>query len=224
MADIRKWFASRYNASQEQVNSILDQIGQVESKNKNITQRGGGPGRGYYQFETHSKISGGLGSGAFQTALTRATSFYKKRGQVPNWITKAKVHDDAMNLTKDQQDSLLLIDLAYKTVRGKSGFGDKLIKDALESGNASKLWVHAHWAGPEKDVDKKLKQFERNVKIGMSIAGDNLVDESKKKDSDQERAESGVFKAEEEANEGIDESARELDKIYLAQMEAQRRR
>ena len=223
MSDIRKYFAKKYKASDEQINTILDQIAEVESNKRNITQTGGGPGRGFYQFETSSKISGGRGSGAFQTALNRATMFYNKRGDMPDWIEKAKVHDNAMKLTKDQQDSLLLVDLAYKTVRGKSGFGDELIKEAIDSGDASKLWVHAHWAGPEEDVDKKLEQWERTVKIYKADVAEIALEESKKKGSDQERAENAVFKEDAKATEGIDDSAKKLDELYYAQAEAERR-
>ena len=49
------------------------------------------------------------------------------------------------------------------------------------------------------------------------------LEASKKKGSDQERAEKEVFKADEEANEGIDDSAKKLDELYYTQAEAERR-
>ena len=44
MADLKKWFANKYGSRVEEVNSILDQIKQVESNVSNIKQFGGGQG------------------------------------------------------------------------------------------------------------------------------------------------------------------------------------
>ena len=189
MADLKKWFAKKYESRVEEVNSILDQIKQVESNVSNIKQFGGGPGRGFYQFEKTMKNRKGeyVQAGAM-TARNRLSNLYKELGiEIPNWLNQEGMRDtrigfDAMRLTEEQQDSLLIADLYYKKVRGKSGYGNKLIKEALESNDARNLWVHAHWAGPEEDIDKKLEQFQRNVRITpvipTSIAGDNLVEES----------------------------------------------
>ena len=189
MADLKKWFANKYGSRVEEVNSILDQIKQVESNVSNIKQFGGGPGRGFYQFEKTMKNRKGeyVQAGAM-TARNRLSNLYKELGiEIPNWLNQEGMRDarigfDAMRLTEEQQDSLLIADLYYKKVRGKSGYGNKLIKEALESNDTRNLWVHAHWAGPEEDIDKKLEQFQRNVRITpvipTSIAGDNLVEES----------------------------------------------
>ena len=189
MADLKKWFAKKYESRVEEVNSILDQIKQVESNVSNIKQFGGGPGRGFYQFEKTMKNRKGeyVQAGAM-TARNRLSNLYKELGiEIPNWLNQEGMRDarigfDAMRLTEEQQDSLLIADLYYKKVRGKSGYGNKLIKEALESNDARNLWVHAHWAGPEEDINKKLEQFQRNVRITpvipTSIAGDNLVEES----------------------------------------------
>ena len=220
MGGIKQWFANRYKTSAPQINRIMDQIGQVETNNQNIEQSGGGPARGYYQFETTE------GSGEFQSALKRIERVYKKNknlGEVPSWIKEAKQHDDATKLTKDQQDSLLLANLAMKGVRGKSGYGDELIKDAVESGNAGKLWVHAHWAGPEANVDEKLEQWNRNVKIYKSDVAEIAFEAAKKKGSDQERAENAVFKEDAEATQGIDDSAKKLDEFYYAKADSEKR-
>ena len=181
MADIRKYFAKKYKASDEQINSILDQIGQVETNNRNIPQDNDGPAMGIYQFETEK------GSGEFQTALNRIKRVYrnnKNLGEIPQWILDASTpnsekYDNPLLLEPEQQDSLFLANLAEKGVRGKgSSYGDELIMEALESGNARNLWVHAHWAGPEKDVEKKLAQFDRNVKINPISISQAAVEES----------------------------------------------
>ena len=195
MADLKKWFAKKYESRVEEVNSILNQIKQVESNVDNIEQFGGGPGRGFYQFEktAKDKETGEYIQSGAMTARNRLVNLYRKLGVIgknedpPKWLTQDGMNDprigfDAMKLTEEQQDSLVIADLYYKKVRGKSGYGNKLIKEALESNDARNLWVHAHWAGPEEDVDKKLEQFQRNVRITpvipTSIAGDKLVEES----------------------------------------------
>ena len=190
MADLKKWFANKYGSRVEEVNSILDQIKQVESNVSNIKQFGGGPGRGFYQFEKTMKNRKGeyVQAGAM-TARNRLSNLYKELGiEIPNWLNQegmkdARIGFDAMRLTEEQQDSLLIADLYYKKVRGFDKKGKKeLIKEALKSNDARNLWVHAHWAGPEEDINKKLEQFQRNVRITpvipTSIAGDNLVEES----------------------------------------------
>ena len=216
MADIKKSFAKKYGGSIEQINTLLDQIKQVETNNKDIEQKGGGPGRGFYQFEKTSKNKKGeyIQAGAM-TARNRLKNLYIKLGKnVPEWLTQTGMRDpsigfNALGLSEEKQDDLLLADFYYKKVRGFDEEGKKkLFKDAFESGDSSKAWVHAHWAGPEKNIDEKLAQFKRNVKIDKSIAGDNLVEQSKKKDSDQtdqKRAENGVFKKESEANATLSE-------------------
>ena len=194
MVDLKKWFANKYGSRVEQLNSILDQIKQVESNKKNIKQDSGGgkvgPGRGYYQFEktAKDKETGEYVQAGAMTARNRLKNLYVEMGEeVPDWLNQTGMQDprigfDAMKLTEEQQDSLLIADLYYKKVRGKSGYGNKLIKEALESNDARNLWVHAHWAGPEEDVEEKLAQFQKNVKITpvlqTSIAGDKLVEES----------------------------------------------
>ena len=155
-SDLRGWFKNEYGANDEQLNSLFNQIGKVESNNKNVTQTGGGPGRGFFQFETET----GGGSGAFQVALNRYENLNKSKIDVnwkaPDWFNKARISDNAMDLTREQQEDLLLADFAMK-----SG-SDDLIRDSLKTGSAKELWLKKHWAGAEEGTEeykKKGKQW-----------------------------------------------------------------
>ena len=163
MTGIKEWFAEKYKTSEDIVDSITHQIGYVESKNDPTAiqkARGGGegPGRGLYQFE----ISTGGGSGAFKTALNRTKNLYRKIGQnvFPDWFIGAITDDDASKLTSNQQQEILLCDLAMK--RGS----DKLINEAVETGSAKDLWLQKHWAGAKvgsKEYFKKGAQWDRDM-------------------------------------------------------------
>jgi len=190
MADIRKYFINKFGGTEEQLNTFMDQIKRVESNNQDIPQKGGGPGRGFYQFEKTAKNKKGeyVQAGAM-TARNRLKNLYVEMGEKhPEWLDKQEgmrdpsIGFDVLGLSPEQQDSLFLADFYYKKIRGLNKEQKKnLIKNALESGNAREAWVHGHWAGPEEDVEEKLAQFDRNVKIGGSIANNKLVEASKDK-------------------------------------------
>ena len=162
ISNTRQWFKNNYGASDEQLDSMFNQIGQVESNNEDIVQEGGGPGRGYFQFETKE------GSGAFQTALTRYENLNRREHgeewESPDWLVKARESDNAMDLSREQQEDLLLADLAMK-----SG-SDELIKDSLETGSAKDLWLQKHWAGADigtEEYKAKGAQWDANAPAFM---------------------------------------------------------
>ena len=165
MSPLRKTFAEKFNATDEQIEGMLNQIGFVESNNQNIPQHGGGPGRGYFQFETQK------GSGAFQTALNRVKNRYKALGlESPDWVASAKKSDNAMTLTRDQQEEVLLANLWYE--KGS----DPLIKKSIETGSAKELWLQTHWKGAKvgtSDYNKKAGQWDRHM---MKYKGKNIAE------------------------------------------------
>lgn len=79
-----------------------------ESKGENIPQRGGGPGRGYFQYE----LSTGSGSGAGKTALNRYILFCSRHGVDDVEFAKDEVAGDSnlMALSADQQCAGFLAD------------------------------------------------------------------------------------------------------------------
>ena len=143
---VRSEFQRKFGATDEQVEHLLAQIGHVESGNKNLFQgrklesQGpveGKPGRGFFQFETET----GGGSGAFQTALNRYENMQKDTWESPGWFKGARKSDNALLLTRSQQEDILLADLYMKEG------SDPLIKKALKTGNVKDLWLQKHWAG-----------------------------------------------------------------------------
>jgi hypothetical protein len=164
----REYFMKTYGASEKDVSGLLGQISHIESLNKNVAQSGGGPGRGYFQFETKQ------GSGAFQTALNRMEGLYKTQGQkMPSWAVSARGEDNPMSLSRSQQEEVLLADLSMK--KGS----DPLIKDALKTGSAKNLWLQKHWAGAgvgTPDYLKKGGQWDKNIGgWGETMGVDNAM-------------------------------------------------
>ena len=139
-------------ATQEKINQITNVIGKLESQNKNVAQKGGGPGRGFYQFET-GKEQG------FETALNRIKRMYTEKKHLgkdkyPSWIDEAMKHGDATKLTAAQQKELLIADLYMK-----AGSDEKLI-GAFSEGNIKDLWLDMHWAGKAEDRPSKSAYYD----------------------------------------------------------------
>ena len=158
---IKRWFADKYKASPDQIGDLANQIAMIESDNMNVPQVGGGPGMGYFQFETKK------GSGAFQTAIQRTKNIYTASGKrIPQWVSDAKESDDATTLNREQQEELLLANFA-ENPRAKRA----MIMGALESGNAKDLWLQAHWAGKKEDEKEKSKYWDEKFQ-GMADGGE----------------------------------------------------
>jgi len=158
---IKRWFADKYKASPDQIGGLASQIAMIESDDMNVPQSEGGPGRGYFQFETKK------GSGAFQTALQRTKNIYTASGKrIPEWISAAKESDDATTLNREQQEELLLANFA-ENPRAKR----EMIMGALESGDAKDLWLQAHWAGKKEQYEEKSKYWDEKFQ-GMADGGD----------------------------------------------------
>lgn len=126
---------------------VLDYIAEVETRNKNIKQIGGGPGMGYYQYEP----------GAAKTAINRVKNFYKSHNkEVPAWVSKINTND-ITSLTKEQQQFLALIDLNLKpnfslsnAIKDKESF----IKEW------SKGWQTSQDPKKEENARQILKNYE----------------------------------------------------------------
>ena len=120
---------------------------------------GTGPGAGIFQFE------GAEGSNEFKTALQRMKNMYDPSRNIsgmegakyPKWIDKALKDGNPMNLTKDQQKSLLLANLFMKEG------SDSLLQKGFSSGDFSKLYTDMHYAGAtnEKERREKIRQYKK---------------------------------------------------------------
>ena len=124
----------------------------AHSMDSSISQQGGGPGRGLYQFE-EGKNAGGI------TAAKRTAQYFKENDMtVPEWLKKAASGDslDATQLSAEQQDVLFLGNMRKhpKADLGKVVKGEETIKD---------FWLDYHWAGAAKDREKRGKSFEDSM-------------------------------------------------------------
>lgn len=117
-----------------------------------ISQRGGGPGRGKYQFEV------GKNSGAI-TAARRTKQYYQANDiKVPQWLEEATKNDslDVTNLTGEQQDVLFLGNMRQhpKADLSKVWEGKQSVDD---------FWLNYHWAGKDRDRKDRATSFKDSM-------------------------------------------------------------
>ena len=154
-ADKRKWTPSQINVFEEWRNNV----GTIESNNDpSIKQRGGGPGRGKYQYE----LAVGDGSGANVTAVKRFKKYLAKAGYTLNDLPEKEQlellsdNPDFSTLSSSTQDMIFLAD---KSLAANTPLDD-LVKGKIGQDEA---WAKWHWKGSAKEMPAKLAQWERNV-------------------------------------------------------------
>jgi len=140
--------------SREDYLNLLNSIAYHESAHTmdpSIKQKGGGPGRGLYQFEE------GENAGAI-TAARRTKKYLEEAGlKVPKWLNNIKDNSlDASKLNKSQQDMLFLGNMR---MHPKADF--KKVWDGEES--VEDFWANYHWAGKAVDRPKRLKSFKDSL-------------------------------------------------------------
>ena len=150
----RKWTPEQVATFEEWRNNV----GLMESNNNpSVKQKGGGPGRGKYQYE----ISEG-GSGANKSAVNRFEQYLKNNNlSIADLPTEDQLEllssdPDFSKLSPETQDMIFLAD---KAVAKKSKLDD-LVTGKISQDEA---WAKWHWKGKEEDVQSKLNQWQRNV-------------------------------------------------------------
>lgn len=125
---------------------MLDSIAQVETKNRNIKQDSGGPGRGYYQVEKET-----------MPIAKKRYDYYReimKKDSLPN-ISIPK-NNDATKLSKDDQATLVLSNM-------NAAYANKRLKNPkaapLTPLNSRDAWINYHWAGSEKDKQDRINHW-----------------------------------------------------------------
>ena len=134
------------------------EVAMLESNNENIPQRGGGPGRGVYQYEMFDAG----GSGAAKDAIVRYKRFYKNYGaEMPKEFA-----NELKNIDKDNPDFTKLspelqTDIFYADKEQKDGFPlDKLGTPEFTHKNA---WLKSHWGGSAKDLPAKSNYYDNTI-------------------------------------------------------------
>ena len=154
--------AARRGWTPEQVKMFEEwryKVGQVESNNNPfVKQKGGGPGRGKYQYE----LAAGGGSGANKTAIKRFQQ-YLDQNSLSLDILPAKDRrvlfqkdPDFSRLSPETQDMIFLAD---KALAKETDLND------LVTGNIKpeEAWAKWHWKGKKQYLPEKLDQWKRNV-------------------------------------------------------------
>lgn len=126
---------------------IADTIAQVESGNNPFAhQKGGGPGRGKYQYEAASA----------QSASNRLRDIASIVGyDNPSWNTVSNTQDFS-KLTDTQQDIMFLAD---KLASGDVDLG------SLASGDTSSkdFWLDNHWSGKDSERPARSEHWNETV-------------------------------------------------------------
>lgn len=132
---------------------LMDKIGYHESKSDSkAIQKGGGPGRGKYQFEV------GDNKGA-NTAINRTYKYMQANGiKPPQWLNDAYKNKstDASKLKDYQQDIMFL-----GNMMGHPKADFKNVIDGKES--TVDFWSKYHWAGKNKDLEARTKSFNDSM-------------------------------------------------------------
>lgn len=128
-----------------------------------ISQYGGGPGRGKYQFEV-GKNRGGI------TAARRLKQYYESKDKkIPTWLSKATKNDtlDATVLTPDQQDELFLGNMR---MHPKADLG-KVVNNKQ---SIPEFWAKYHWAGKDEDLKDRMKSFNHSFEKYQQLDPSNI--------------------------------------------------
>ena len=153
-AEKRGWTPEQVNIFEQWRNNV----GQMESNNDpSVKQKGGGPGRGKYQYELKQG-----GSGANETAVKRFEQYLKKNNISISALPKEDQLElltpdpDFSKLSSETQDMIFLADKAL----AKDAALNDLVTGKIGQDEA---WAKWHWKGKEEDVQSKMKQWDRNV-------------------------------------------------------------
>ena len=151
----RKWTPEQVAVFEQWRNNV----GQMESNNDpSVQQKGGGPGRGKYQYEVKSE----KGSGANISAVNRLKSYLSNNGlslsDLPykDHLELMTDNPDFSKLSSETQDMIFLADKAL----AKDTKLDDLVTGKISQEEA---WAKWHWKGKDEDFQSKMKQWDRNV-------------------------------------------------------------
>jgi hypothetical protein len=144
--------------SNKNLQKFITAVRDVESGGGKNTYNKSTTAAGDFQFKMLTKDKNKKGS-AFQTGLQRIENLYKAKNEtIPNWVKKARDHNDPRKLTKKQQEELFLINLQQQ--KGT----DALIKAMLsgDMNKAMRLYAEFHHTNlnvlDDKEINKKFNK------------------------------------------------------------------
>jgi hypothetical protein len=152
----------------KQYNQLMDYIsfhetGPAQRMSGDAKQKGGGPGRGLFQFEVGDGMGGNIAVNRTHAYLTR------NKKDIPVWLDKmwdSKKSADVSSLSAEQQKMLFL---GYHREHPSSNFskvwsGEQSTKD---------FWLKNHWAGSGSS-DKETIQAKSDLFNKSMIAKDSV--------------------------------------------------
>tara|TARA_R100000231_G_C5330507_1_gene166320 strand:+ start:9778 stop:10275 length:498 start_codon:yes stop_codon:yes gene_type:complete len=129
--------AGLYGMASSELEDIMDRIAFHESAqtmDPSIEQRGGGPGRGLFQFEL-GENQGGM------TAMRRLRQMFDEQGSIPEWTNyDPREGLDASTLNEEQQKMLFMANIRKHPTASLTG---------VTPDNLAEFWQTYHYAGPE---------------------------------------------------------------------------
>ncbi len=141
-------FPQYKNYKEQDFIDMLEKISAVESRNKNVKQLEGGPGRGYFQMELRSApIS--------RKRAENTLNALKKRGvKIPKL---PRFSEDFTQLSKDEQ-AFYVVNNLIGAAGSKREQGQK--DYYLNPTKPKDVWTDLHWAGKDKDKPARVKHWE----------------------------------------------------------------
>ena len=146
--------SEHWGQTPEGLEDIMDTISHHESKGENVYQTGGGPGAGFFQYET------GKGQGGMTARNRLAKWFGDKALAYPCLLNKEGMDDfcfDASLLDKNQQRMLFLADKRYHPTASMN---------PDSTSNLAEWWAKNHWAGGKEGSDiykTRVSSFNRDL-------------------------------------------------------------
>jgi hypothetical protein len=158
--------AKRRNLSNEDISNFkgfMNKVSFVESKGNPYAYQSNNPnlpGRGKYQYENDAVVEGKKGSNHALTVANRLENWEKTNEKLPippeDRKELSKKSPDFAKLSEATQDALFVID---KSMAGDVPFSD-LAKGKIPQ---SEAYLKYHWRGSDKEKDKKLAQWNREM-------------------------------------------------------------
>jgi hypothetical protein len=142
---------------------FMNRVSFVESKGDPYAYQSNNPnlpGRGKYQYENDAVVAGKKGSNHALTVANRLRNWEKTNGELPiPPEDRAELNNqspDFAKLDEATQDALFVID---KSMAEDVPFSD-LAKGKIPQ---SEAYLKYHWRGSDKEKDKKLAQWNREM-------------------------------------------------------------
>jgi hypothetical protein len=166
-------FGRHWRQDQAGLEDIMGKVAYHESKGKNVSQEGGGPGQGLFQYEkTFKDKKGNYAQAGGMTARNRLANWYtspEEAGgfggtEIPDWLIQEGMGDpsigfDASQLSEEQQRMMFLADKRYDETAS-------LTKEATS--DLGNWWAKEHWKGGEEGSDvynERLGSFNKDLEV-----------------------------------------------------------